>query len=194
MHTQSSNSAVAALVSASTAPVRPARNNRALVALAMLPLMIGGAYAHEGGAMVAGNNPLADKVRDINSRFTDVAVATAEGYAPIPCVSGIEGGAMGVHYVNATLLGDEKIDIAHPEAVMYEPQPDGTMQLIAVEYISTKGPVDLDGHLFSFTNAPNRYGLPAFYELHVWAWRDNPTGAFADMNPEVSCDFASAAK
>ena len=45
----------------------------------------------------------------------------------------------------------------------------------------------LGGQLFSFTNAPNRSGLPAFYELHVWAWRDNPTGVFSDMNPTVSC-------
>jgi hypothetical protein len=153
-------------------------------------LAAGGAGAHETGAMVAGANPLADNVREANSRFTDVAVATGEGYAPIPCVSGTDGGAMGIHYVNGALIDDEVIDIAHPEAVMYEPQPDGSMELVAVEYITPKGPAELGGHLFSFTNAPNRYGLPAFYELHVWAWRQNPTGAFADMNPDVSCDAA----
>ena len=103
-----------------------------------------------------------------------------------------DGGAMGIHYVNGKLIEDEVIDIAHPEAVMYEPGPDGKLTLIAVEYITTKGPAELDGHLFSFTNAPNRYGLPAFYELHVWAWRQNPTGAFADMNPNVSCDAVAA--
>jgi len=37
---------------------------------------------------------------------------------------------------------------------------------------------------------PKRYGLDKFYEMHVWAWRENPTGAFADMNPKVSCDAA----
>ena len=31
-------------------------------------------------------------------------------------------------------------------------------------------------------------GLPAFYELHVWAWRDNPKGVFADWNTRVSCE------
>jgi hypothetical protein len=155
----------------------------------MLLLLTGAAMAH-GGASVAGGNPLADAVREANARFADVAVATSEGYAPIPCVSGIDGGAMGIHYVNGDLIADEKIDMAHPEAVMYEPQPDGKMELVAVEYIAPKGPAELGGHLFSFTNAPNRYGLPAFYELHVWAWRQNPTGAFADMNPDVSCDAA----
>jgi hypothetical protein len=129
-------------------------------------------------------------VRNANDRFKDVAVAVKEGYAPIPCASGIDGGAMGIHYVNGELIKDEKVEIGKPEAVMYEPGADGKMKLVAVEYITTKGPANLGGQLFSFTNAPNRYGLPAFYELHVWAWKDNPKGAFADMNPEVSCEHA----
>lgn len=149
--------------------------------------------AHAARAGVSPDNPLANQVREVNARFMDVGVATAEGYAPIPCVSGVEGGAMGVHYVNGALIEDGLVDISKPEAVMYEPQADGSMQLVAVEYITTKGPANLDGHLFSFANAPNRYGLPPFYELHVWAWRTNPTGAFADMNPTVSCDATVAA-
>jgi len=160
----------------------------------LLSLAAGPALAHGEAAMDAGTNPLADSVRTANARFADVAVAISEGYAPIPCVSGIDGGAMGIHYVNSKLIEDEAIDIAHPEAVMYEPGADGKLTLIAVEYITPKGPAELDGHLFSFTNAPNRYGLPAFYELHVWAWRHNPTGAFADMNPNASCDAVAAAK
>jgi hypothetical protein len=158
----------------------------------LLSLSAAPAFAHGEAQMDAGPNPLADSVQAANARFADVAVAVAEGYAPIPCVSGADGGAMGIHYVNGKLIEDEVIDIAHPEAVMYEPGPDGKLTLIAVEYITTKGPAELDGHLFSFTNAPNRYGLPAFYELHVWAWRQNPTGAFADMNPNVSCDAVAA--
>jgi hypothetical protein len=150
--------------------------------------------AHAAHAEVAGTNPLAAKVREANARFADVAVATAEGYAPIPCVSGVEGGAMGIHYVNGARIEDGVVDLGKPEAVMYEPKADGSLELVAVEYITTKGPAELDGHLFSFTNAPNRYGLPPFYELHVWAWRANPTGTFADMNPNVSCDAAVAAQ
>ncbi len=141
------------------------------------------------GAMAAhAANPLADAVRAANERFMDVAAATAEGYAPIPCTSGPTGGAMGIHYVNGAYIEDQVIDIAKPEAVMYEPQADGSLELIAVEYITTKGPANLNGHLFNFIGEPNRYGLPPFYELHVWAWRENPTGTFADFNPNVSCD------
>ena len=51
-------------------------------------------------ALADSANPLVDKVRAANDRFKDVAVAVAEGYAPIPCASGLQGGAMGVHYVN----------------------------------------------------------------------------------------------
>jgi hypothetical protein len=134
---------------------------------------------------------LEEEVRAANDRFQDVAVAKAEGYGPIACASGATGGSMGIHYVNPELLQDDTLDIAKPEAVMYEPGPDGTLSLIGVEYIILKGPASLGGQLFNYNGAPNRYGLPEFYELHVWAWKDNPTGTFADMNPTVSCDAAS---
>ena len=40
--------------------------------------------------------------------------------------------------------------------------------------------------------ADNRYGIPAFYELHAWVWKDNPAGTFADYNPDVTCEHAHA--
>ena len=133
-------------------------------------------------------NFLAARIRAADARFRDASEAAREGYTPIPCASGPDGGSMGVHYVNGDLLKSGKIDIAHPQAVMYEPEADGTMALVAVEYISLKGPTTLEGHLFNFNPAPNRYGLDAYYDLHVWAWRANPTGTFSEMNPNVSCD------
>jgi len=164
-----------------TSVIRPL-SKRALAGALLLPLLAGTAMAAESS--------LADKVRDANARFADVAVAKSEGYAPIPCVSGVDGGAMGIHYVNQKLLDDPAVAIDHPEAILYEPAADGKLSLVAVEYITPKGPAALGGQLFSFTNAPNRYGLPAFYELHVWAWKANPTGVFTDMNPDVSCAAA----
>lgn len=138
-------------------------------------------------AQAANAATLVENVRDTNSRFQDVSVAVEEGYSPIPCASGANGGAMGIHYVNAQYLEDGVIDIAKPEAVLYEPLADGGLELLAVEYITFEGPASLEGHLFNFNNAPNRYGLEPFYELHVWSWRENPHGHFADMNPDVSC-------
>ena len=145
-----------------------------------------------GCAQAANTNPLAEHVRTALDRFKDVNVAVKEGYAPIPCASGVDGGAMGLHYVNGDYLKDDAVDLNKPEAVMYEPMADGKLALIAVEYITTKGPASLENHLFSYTGTPNRYGLPAFYQLHVWAWKGNPTGTFADMNPTVSCDPAKS--
>ena len=157
-----------------------------LALASLLTMTAAGAMAHDTGTHGPGahdTGSLTVSVRKANDRFRDVKVAAAEGYAPIPCASGTSGGAMGIHYVNADYLKDDAIDISKPEAVMYEPKANGEMQLVAVEYITEKGPASLEGQLFNFNSAPNRYGLPAFYELHVWAWRENPTGAFSDNNP-----------
>ena len=51
-------------------------------------------------------------------------------------------------------------------------------------------PPALLGQLFTYTPFPNRFGLKAFYSLHVWAWKNNPSGTFVDWNPTVSCDDA----
>lgn len=155
------------------------------VGAALLAVTAGPALAAASSA-----NPLVEQVRAANDRFKDVSVALTEGYKPIACASGIEGGSMGIHYVNEGRLKDDAIELAHPEAVMYEPSAGGKLTLIAVEYITSKGPAELNGHLFAFNSSPNRYGLGPFYELHVWAWKKNKTGAFADMNPNVSCDAA----
>ena len=137
-------------------------------------------------------SPLVQKVRKATARYRDINVALAEGYVPgTPCVSGPNSGAMGVHLINAALLGKE-VDAATPEALIYEPRKDGSMRLVGVEIITFASdwvdevPV-LDGHLLHYVGAPNRYGIPAFYEIHVWAWRNNPEGTFADWNTRVSC-------
>jgi len=147
---------------------------------------------HDAHAGVQANAPLAGHVRAANNRFVNfnADALKAEGYAPIPCTSGTEGGAMGVHWVNGKYLGEDTPRIDHPQAVLYEPDRFGRMNLVAVEYVTFKGPGQLEGQLFSFINAPNRYGLAPFYELHVWAWKPNTKGVFTDFNPDVSCAFA----
>ena len=140
--------------------------------------------------------PLPEAVREATERFRDVNVAIAEGYVQNGgCVSGPEEGAMGVHYAKFSLF-DDVIDVEEPEVLVYEPR-NGRLYLVAAEYITpatawnaTHGDPErphLMGHLFHFAPGPNRYGSAAFYELHVWAWKDNPKGTFADWNPKVSC-------
>jgi hypothetical protein len=146
-----------------------------------------------------GNDAPAKLVQDVRTataQFADVNAATAAGYKPLfGCVTGPDQGAMGVHYINLALYGDGKIDITKPEALIYEPS-NGGMSLVGTEYIvdaaawlaQNTSPPMLDGQAFQFVNSPNRYGLPAFFELHVWAWRDSPNGAFVDWNTRVSCE------
>jgi hypothetical protein len=170
-------------------------NSRPLIAIvAALSLGSCASTGTEGHGR-ADSGPLLEEVRRATTRFQDVAAATAAGYAPfLGCVSGPQEGAMGVHYVNGDLVGDGEIDGARPEALIYEPGRDG-LRLVGVEYIVIaaawdarhKTPPTLMGQVFHYNTAPNRYGIPAFYALHVWAWRDNPSGPFADWNPRVSC-------
>ena len=163
----------------------------ALAAVSLAACSSGGGMSHHA----ASNAPLAQEVRRVTEKYQDVSVATAAGYALfLGCVSSPQVGAMGIHYVNAELVGDGKIDAARPEALMYEPRG-GKLELVGVEYIvlasawdgTSKTPPTLMGQLFHYNPAPNRYGIPAFYALHVWAWRSNPDGVFADWNPRVSC-------
>jgi hypothetical protein len=138
---------------------------------------------------------LVQVVRNATRSFQDVGNALAAGYARfLGCVSGPQEGAMGVHYVNGALVQDGQLEANRPEALMYESK-NGRLRLLGVEYIvmaeawhaANSEPPTLGGQVFHYVGSPNRYALPAFYELHVWAWRDNPAGTFADWNPRVAC-------
>jgi hypothetical protein len=135
-------------------------------------------------------------VQDATERFKDVSVAEAEGYVlQFGCVSGPDSGAMGLHYINGAILGRGEIDPAHPPVVIYEPTPNGGLKLIGADFLvfadawdkKKQGPPEMMGQLFHYWESPNRFGLPAFYTLHVWAWKDNPNGAFVNWHPNVSC-------
>jgi hypothetical protein len=136
-------------------------------------------------------------VREVTARFQDVKEAENAGYKlEFGCVSGDDFGAMGLHYVNDTLVGTGVVDVAHPQIVLYEAQPDGALKLTGADYLVIASTWDaahpgvtpqLMGQIFHYFEAPNRFGLPAFYTLHVWAWKDNPNGAFVNWHPDVSC-------
>ncbi len=157
--------------------------------LAFLSLAAAAAVIQAGNARAAGD-PVVDHVRAATDRFKDVAMAIAEGYVSSGCISTLDGGAMGVRYVNAAYLKDQHVDIKRPQAVLYEPLPDGKLTLVGIQYMTFSGPASLEGQTFGFVGVPNQYDLPPFYELSVWAWKANPRGAFVDMNSNVSCDYA----
>jgi hypothetical protein len=145
----------------------------------------------------AAPSSLVQIVRQATERFVDVNAATAAGYAPaFGCVTGPDMGAMGVHYINSALVSGGQLNAQDLQALIYEPVGKA-MKLVGVEFIAIadpwltahqQAPPMLEGQLLQYIGAPNRYGLPGLFELHVWAWRDNPHGAYVDWNTHVTCE------
>jgi hypothetical protein len=138
-------------------------------------------------------------VRDATEQYGDVTKAMQDGYGLMfGCVSGGDFGAMGLHFVNLALVFDKGVlDVARPEIVLYEPLPNGRVRITGADYLVLASdwdaahpgqPPELMGQLFHYFESPNRFGLPPFYTLHVWAWKGNPAGSFSNWNPSVSCN------
>jgi hypothetical protein len=169
----------------------------AMVLMIVSPVCVLAQEAHSHmQAQSAGASNLIQAVRNATARFQDVTVAEHEGYAlQFGCVTGPDLGAMGLHYVNGSLVASGVVDPAHPQIVIYEPTPNGGLQLIGADFLviadawnaTHAHAPELMGQLFQFFDAPNRFGLPPFYTLHVWAWKPNPNGAFVNWHPKVSC-------
>jgi hypothetical protein len=167
--------------------------------------------------------PTLDEVRRATERFQDVNVALAEGYLRDPMnmceTAEMMGrpaalGAMGVHYFRPDLLGITAppsprvdgsgihTDFRRPSILIYEPQADGSMALVAVENLAFAKAWQASGN----TAPPTFHGVPydnmrddpatavdeahmfePHYDRHVWIYRDNPNGVFAPLNPTVTC-------
>jgi hypothetical protein len=135
-------------------------------------------------------------VQDATRKYFHPSDARSAGYEPfLGCVTGPDQGAMGIHYVNGALLNGE-LYADQPQALIYEPVGN-RFRLVGVEFIVDAAtwlknhngtPPVLEGQVLQLVAAPNRFNLPTFFELHVWAWRDNPNGAFVDWNTRVTCE------
>src|SRR4051794_22509050 len=133
----------------------------ALLALACSLLAADSDNPHAEHAKVVSPAKLVKTVRDATRQFLDVNAATASNYqAAFGCVSGPDHGAMGVHYINGSLVGDGEIDGSRPEALIYEPS-EGKMRLVGVEYIVDAAtwlahhdaPPMLEGQAFQLVNS-----------------------------------------
>jgi hypothetical protein len=136
-----------------------------------------------GGA----GNALVKELHAVASRFHSTKQAENAGYVADPhCVEVPGLGGMGHHWVNQSLV-DPVFDALNPEAVLYAPDKNGKMKLIAVEYIviNTGQPAPtFDGQAFAVGGTP----IPAaHWSLHVWIGEPNPSGLFAPFNPNVDC-------
>ncbi|MDX1578074.1 MAG: hypothetical protein R3266_06300 [Gemmatimonadota bacterium] len=128
-------------------------------------------------------------LRRATAPFHNFGKAQAAGYVALltPCLEQLPDGAQGFHYGNPALI-DGSVNLLEPEILQYEPQPGGHLRLVGVEYIvplSEPEPAPLLGQHFHAN--PNA----GIWGLHVWLWRHNPSGMFADWNPKVSCEHAS---
>jgi hypothetical protein len=159
------------------------------------------------GYAAASERSEAAKVASATARFHDLDVAKTEGWnvhvadlAGLTCIANGADGAMGDHFANGALLFDHGVvDATRPEALVYETRTDGTFKLVALEYIVTRGDWEeahgpnaarpsLFGQEFDFSDGNNRFGLPPFYSLHAWIWKENPSGLLKPWNPRVSCN------
>ncbi len=151
--------------------------------------------------------------RRATAAFHDVSAAYAAGYSTEnePCVEGSEG-VMGVHAPNVSLIADQVLDPARPEALLYVPKPQG-YRLVGVEYVQIVLLRDPMGTVAPWgsqdpwpagytvvTPTPRLFGqtfqgpmpghtptMPWHWDLHVWLWAPNPSGTFAEWNPALQC-------
>jgi hypothetical protein len=129
-------------------------------------------------------------LRGVTSPFRTFSAATAAGWSAkiTSCMADQTAGGMGFHYGNTALI-DGSVQVDEPELLLYEPQADGTEQLVAVEYIipytahaRSDAPPVLFGQQFLQNDTFQLWGL------HVWAWKTNPSGLYASWNPRVNCN------
>ncbi len=181
-----------------------------LMGLTLLLLIGGVAWAAPGGVTNPDVLKLLAQVRQATKQYHDVDQAIADGYAPMGgCVEEPGLGAMGVHYINIGLVGDQTVDELQPEVLVYMDKGAGP-KLVGVEYFmvalanTPAGPAPWFGMapppLGWFSTVPMAFGgpmngpmpghepgMPWHFDLHAWVWQGNPAGIFADFNPSLNC-------
>lgn len=158
-------------------------------------LLLIGLAACSGNSLskASGNDPIVKrdfaKLLAATRPFQKIDAAVAAGYPRdvADCFVHEHHGAMGYHHVNRAFV-DAKVDVEHPEILLYEKLPNGKYQLTAVEFIVPYRVWPAD------SVAPKVLGQTMLHEnnlkiwsLHVWAWKQNANGLFADFNPSVQC-------
>lgn len=195
------------------------------VIAALLVVSISNTVLAQGknGSEASMNEPALDEIKQATNKYKDVNVALEEGYIADPmnvCETATmmgrpaEEGGMGIHYFRPDLLGitateprvngvGTHTDFLHPSVLIYEPQADGSMELIAVENLvfakawheagnvglPTFHGVEFD-HMMDdpSTDLDEAHMFEEHYDRHVWVHRENPNGVFNPFNPNVTCE------
>lgn len=180
--------------------MRPARCLLGVFFGALLPMVAGcsNGSSATAPASAAGGSTAMTAQAELNHQLAEVRAATAQyhnlekaladGFVRnSPCVSS-PAGAMGYHYANPQRVNDPAINYLEPEVLVYAPNANGKLKLVAVEWI-VPAPIWPGGA----ANPPSLFGLdfhagpPPLLILHAWVWDHNPAGMFADWNPTVTC-------
>ncbi len=139
------------------------------------------------------------KAASVSVRYHRVAKAIRDGFAPFAIPEEVGGalltirgeeitcfdsptGGMGVHYVRHI---DGNVDPGDPEAMVYEVGRHNRLKLVALEYIIPEEFVDPGAPPVLFGRTMHHHSYLPVYILHVWLWKWNPSGLFADFNPRV---------
>ena len=132
------------------------------------------------------------RLRRLTAPFHDFEAAAAAGWGTriTGCFSHPTLGGMGYHYGNVGLI-DGEVDVLEPELLLYEPQRNGRLRLVAVEYIVPFAAWTAADPPRLFEQSFHRNEAFGLWVLHVWHFRHNANGMFADWNPAVSCQFAA---
>jgi len=127
-------------------------------------------------------------LRRATASFQQFSSATQAGWsAKITSCMFSSAGAMGFHYGNTSLI-DGTVSVTKPQLLLYEPEQNGRLRLVAVEYIipyvfhaRDAAPPVLFGQQFQQNDVFQLWGL------HAWVWKNNPSGIFASWNPSATC-------
>ena len=95
-------------------------------------------------------------------------------------------------------MADDAIDPElRAEILVYAPQRNGELELVAVEYwkkdvdgsLMTSGdkPCPVNGQPFDGPMPGHNPFMPVHYDLHLWLYETNPSGRFAQFNPAIDC-------
>jgi hypothetical protein len=168
------------------------------------------------GESHGSGEPSLDIVRAATAKYQDVNVALADGYARDPmdiCETPYhlgrtgETGVMGIHFLRRDLLGigedqtrldatTAHTDFRQPAVLVYEPQADGSLELLALENMvsaeawsaaGNDAPPSYQGEEFHFMAEDRALSVRAHYDLHLWLFRENPKGVYAQYNPNATC-------
>ena len=162
------------------------------------PLAPDGAASDKSPTISASTASQIAQLRRLVAPFHDFNQAVAAGWSVqiTPCLEEPGQGAMGFHYGKLAFIQDAgRVALLEPELLMYEPQKNGKLRFVGVEYIvpftdhpATAAPPTLLGQEFAQVPESGLWGL------HIWVGRQNQSGIFSPWNPKVNCDNVTAAQ